>query len=93
MAKPPAHPTKARYGKIMAILRRKLIGPALFANEMTEQHRLRTRRRVDAMYLPEDVDDVEIPEDCWERAGARIRRMDPERKRARAVLRELTTHH
>ena len=87
------HPTNARYGKIIALLKRKLIGPALFSNEMTEQHRLRMRRRVDAMYLPEDADDVENPEGCWERAGARIRQMDPERKRARAVLRELMSHH
>jgi hypothetical protein len=93
MTKNPVNPTQIRYRKIVALLKRKLIGPALFANEMTEEHRLRRRRRVDALYLPEDVDDVELSDGCWERAGARIRQMDPGRKRARAVLRELMAHH
>lgn len=78
-----------RYQKIRAILKRKLIPAALFSNEAAAQHRLRSRRRSDAMYLPEHVDNVERPDDFWKLAGARIRELDPERKLARANMREL----
>lgn len=45
----------------------------------------------DLRWRPPNRDhDVETPEDCWERAGKRIREMDPDRSRARGVLRSLT---
>jgi hypothetical protein len=77
---------KTRYEKIEALLKRKLIRTARFANEMIEQHQLRRRRRVDGMHLPEHAHDVETPEDCWERAGKRIRQLDPDRTDVRAML-------
>jgi len=82
--------TKTRYDKINALFRRKLIPTALFPKEMIELHEVRTRRRADAVHFAGYADDVETPQDCWERAGARIRRLDPERRRTRALLRQLT---
>lgn len=81
----------SRYAKINALLRRKLIAPARFSNEMIDQHQLRAGRRNSEMGIPKPFGDVETPEDCWNRAGERIRKMDPERRRARKVLHELMT--
>ncbi|GEM_PF-5168873 len=39
--------------------------------------------------MPRRDHEVELLEDCWERAGKRIRRLDPNRSRARIVMREL----
>jgi len=89
MAKNQTRPPKTRYEKINALLKRKLIPAALFSNAMIEQHELRSRRRVDGLHLPENADDAETPENCWERAGKRIRKMDPEMREARVILREL----
>jgi hypothetical protein len=81
----------SRYTKINALLRRKLIRPALFSNEMIGQHQLRAGRRNSEMGMPKPFGDVETPEDCWNRAGERIRKMDPERRRARKVFHALMT--
>ena len=93
MAKKTAHPEKTRYEKIKALLKRRVMPAALFSNELVEQHELRTRRHPDSIHFSANVDDVETPEDCWEKAGARIRQIDPKRKRARAAFREMTAVH
>ena len=81
----------SRYAKINALLRRKLISSARFSNEMIDQHQLRAGRRNSEMGILKPFGDVETPEDCWNRAGERIRKIDPEGMEARKVLHELMT--
>jgi hypothetical protein len=91
MATIHAYSHKTRYAKINALLRRKLIQPAQFSNEMIEQHELRSRRRPDGLHFHEHVDDVEVSDGWWERAGKRIREMDPELSQPRKLLHEMMT--
>jgi len=80
----------SRNAKINALLRRKLIAPARFSNEMVGQHRLRAAQRNDALGMPRPDGDVETG-DWWETAGEHIQKNDPELKRAGALLHELMT--
>ena len=92
MAKNPAHPHKTRYAKINALLKRKLIRPAMPSNALFELHELRSRRHPAGLHLSQYVDDIENPDGWWDTAGKRIRQTDLELNRAGALLHELMTH-
>ena len=68
---------------------KKLIPGALFSTRAAEEQRLRARRHLDGVQLPEGVTDVRTPEKCWERAAAGFRRIDPDGSRALRLLRML----
>jgi hypothetical protein len=64
----------------------KLSKRALYSSRLFNEHRLRARRQADGGILPEAVTDVESPENCWERAGRRMRELDPDAQEGIALF-------
>ena len=66
-----------------------LVSQALYSRSVAEQHTLRQARRVDDVALPQGITSFETPENCWDRAAARIDSLDPDGREACAVLKDL----
>ena len=71
----------------------RLVPEALFSNELIEEHIVRAHRQVDVGHMPEGGNDVETPEECWERAAQRAKLVDPDGGRAYALLRRLQANY
>lgn len=70
-------------------MKRKLAPEALYSSLMYHEHRV--RRHIHGPRTPDTTSDgdVESPETCWDRAAARMHRLDPNGARARALLEEV----
>ncbi len=70
-------------------MKKQLAPEALYTSQLYHEHRIRARWRPDGLQMLGDASDVESPESCWDRAAARMRRLDPDGARARALLEEI----